>query len=448
MRLRVHSPERTFDWESSSAHFRLGRGDACDLRIEGKASQFASWEHAGFSVGNDSVMYVTDLGSSNGTYVDGVRISVATPLRVGSIVQLGRAGPKLEVLALNTAAPIPIPAATPAPTPVDSAPPGPRLLTTLKDWPQRNWLIAGAVVVIAVIGLLAASRSPPAPPLVEHAKVDHIEQKDDAGNKPVETIHKEAGDLKIAQPEPPPPPPDPWKEAKDRGMAAYRLIVVEDPVTQIAWPHAGSIVVGEHVLLTTAYVARELQKARDREWLVSVMQPPEGRRVPIATIRVNAEFGQAEEELFFDSALLYVDEPLTGAITLASSDDQLERGQPLICIAIDHDGDSLDRFHPLTPEGFEREIFSAPRFLDPKQPGSPRLLRLKGTLGEKVLGSPIVDKRGRLVALYCGPTEELKATSGLELSYAKVIDPEMIRRGLERRDDPLWVEPPANPVEK
>ncbi|HVC94127.1 MAG TPA: FHA domain-containing protein [Pirellulales bacterium] len=321
MRLRVHSLERTFEWESSSAHFRVGRGDACDLRMEGKASQFASWEHAGFSVGDDGAMYVTDLGSSNGTYVDGVRISVATPLRVGSIVQLGRAGPKLEVLALNTAAPIPIPTAAPAPTPVDSAAAGPRLLTTLKGWPQRNWLIGAAVVVIAVIGFLAASRSPapPAPPPVieladtkdtnkrhEHKDDRRESNEDDAEpkvnpqdvNKSVEPKLKEAAeDREIPQTVPlPQAAPDPWKEAKERGMAAYRLIVVEDPVTQRTWPHAGAIVVGEHALLTTAGVAVDLQKIRDHKWLVTVMKPPHGPRVPIAETRVHTLFEQADPE--------------------------------------------------------------------------------------------------------------------------------------------------------
>ncbi len=479
MRLRVHSPEGTFDWESSSSHFRLGRGDACDLRIEGKASKFASWEHAGFSVGNDGGMYVTDFNSSNGTYVDGVRISGATPVRVGSIVQIGRAGTRLEVLALTSAAPAPPVAesariqAVAAPMPVTSPTAPSRPLATLEVWPRKDWLIGAAIVLIAVgaffISRAAAPSPQPLPPdngktangagndLSDHRN-DHPEQSANTGSNavtPLTTGTLIAEDTPPVAPVVPPTTSDPWKEAKERGMAAYRLIVVEDRETQIAWPHAGSIVVGDHALLTTAGVAVDLQTARDRKWDLSVMKPPHGARMPIAAIRVQAGFGQADadKQLFFDSALLYVDEPLIGAIALASPDDldKLERGQPLSCIGIDHDGDSLDRFHPLIPENFEREIFSAPRALDPKQSGSPRLLRMKGTLGARVLGSPIVDEQGHLVALYCGAAEELKAKSGLELSYAKVIDPEMIRSALERRDDPVWIEPvvsPTNPVEK
>ncbi|HVC94126.1 MAG TPA: hypothetical protein VND64_10575 [Pirellulales bacterium] len=150
--------------------------------------------------------------------------------------------------------------------------------------------------------------------------------------------------------------------------------------------------------------------------------------------------------------MLYVDQPLTGALALASPEDlgKLEHGLPLSCVAVDHDGDSLDRFHPLTPGNFECEIFSITRFPDPDLPNGPRLLRLKGTFGERFLGSPIVDERGQVVALYCGAAEEVKGKGGPELSYAKVIDPGMIRGALERRDDPLWVEPvvaQANPVE-
>ncbi len=62
---------------------RLGRGADTDIRIEDPG---VSRHHADVIVGNDVV--VRDLGSTNGTYVDGVQIS-ETPLRDGATIKIG-----------------------------------------------------------------------------------------------------------------------------------------------------------------------------------------------------------------------------------------------------------------------------------------------------------------------------------------------------------------------
>lgn len=54
----------------------LGRGSDCDLRIE---SQLLSRQHAKLAVEGD-VLHVVDLDSTNGTFVNGKRISEATVL--------------------------------------------------------------------------------------------------------------------------------------------------------------------------------------------------------------------------------------------------------------------------------------------------------------------------------------------------------------------------------
>ena len=101
MRLRVTpTSAAAFDWETTAARFRIGRGDGCALRFQGDAGAMVSWEHAEFLLA-EGRSYVTDLQSSNGTYVDGVRISAQTLLRIGSRVQLGKTGPRLDVLDLT-----------------------------------------------------------------------------------------------------------------------------------------------------------------------------------------------------------------------------------------------------------------------------------------------------------------------------------------------------------
>jgi pSer/pThr/pTyr-binding forkhead associated (FHA) protein len=117
----VTTSSSTFEWNSSEVQFRAGRGDQCALRFQGDAAAFVSWDHADFALLADGLLHVTDLKSSNGTYVDGERIAAPTLLSVGSIVQMGQTGPRLEVLELGPVVPAvaapahgsPIPVAVP-----------------------------------------------------------------------------------------------------------------------------------------------------------------------------------------------------------------------------------------------------------------------------------------------------------------------------------------------
>jgi predicted component of type VI protein secretion system len=65
--------------------FKIGRGETCHLRPN---SEQVSREHAEFVVGADSVS-VTDLGSRNGTLVNGRALTAAHTLKNGDLVQVG-----------------------------------------------------------------------------------------------------------------------------------------------------------------------------------------------------------------------------------------------------------------------------------------------------------------------------------------------------------------------
>jgi FHA domain/DUF1707 SHOCT-like domain len=69
-----------------SGELVVGRGRSCDLVFGDEA---VSRRHARFERVGDQ-WYVTDLGSTNGTYVDGVRVERA-PVGIGSRVSLGDA---------------------------------------------------------------------------------------------------------------------------------------------------------------------------------------------------------------------------------------------------------------------------------------------------------------------------------------------------------------------
>ena len=77
-------PEHLIAVESSSA--KVGRSAPADIVVPHRS---ISREHCIVGLANDELL-VTDLNSTNGTYVDDVRISRATILPVGSVLRLGQ----------------------------------------------------------------------------------------------------------------------------------------------------------------------------------------------------------------------------------------------------------------------------------------------------------------------------------------------------------------------
>jgi len=85
--------------------FKIGRGETCNLRPN---SEEVSREHAEFSVTADSVA-VRDLGSRNGTLVNGKRLTEACKLKDSDLIQIG---PLTFAISIQG---VPVPAATKAP---------------------------------------------------------------------------------------------------------------------------------------------------------------------------------------------------------------------------------------------------------------------------------------------------------------------------------------------
>ena len=65
----------------------LGRAPGCQVPLEDDT--FVSQVHARVFV-VDRQLFVEDLGSTNGTYLNGQRVSAATPMRRGDSLQVGR----------------------------------------------------------------------------------------------------------------------------------------------------------------------------------------------------------------------------------------------------------------------------------------------------------------------------------------------------------------------
>jgi len=84
----VSSP--TFDegaiLELGSEPLTIGRGPLNDLQLDG--DEFASGRHARIESRRDGV-WVEDIGSTNGTFVNGVRLTGARRLVPGDVVRIG-----------------------------------------------------------------------------------------------------------------------------------------------------------------------------------------------------------------------------------------------------------------------------------------------------------------------------------------------------------------------
>jgi len=64
----------------------IGRAPECTLVLD---DEFASTRHARVSSRPDG-WFVEDLGSRNGTFLNGVKLTGATPVGVGSVLRIGR----------------------------------------------------------------------------------------------------------------------------------------------------------------------------------------------------------------------------------------------------------------------------------------------------------------------------------------------------------------------
>jgi len=77
----------------NSAPVTIGRGGQNDLVLEG--DEFASARHARIEVRGDGV-WVQDLDSTNGTYVNGSRVAGAQRLDAGDILRVGETDLRVE----------------------------------------------------------------------------------------------------------------------------------------------------------------------------------------------------------------------------------------------------------------------------------------------------------------------------------------------------------------
>jgi pSer/pThr/pTyr-binding forkhead associated (FHA) protein len=91
----VKSPDldEGMDFELDSAQLTIGRGGQNDIAIA--TDEYASARHARFEPRRDGV-WVQDLGSTNGTYLNGMRLEHPKRLAQGDIVRIGETDLRFE----------------------------------------------------------------------------------------------------------------------------------------------------------------------------------------------------------------------------------------------------------------------------------------------------------------------------------------------------------------
>jgi hypothetical protein len=81
------------DFELDSAQLTIGRGGQNDITI--RSDEYASARHARFEPRQDGV-WVQDLGSTNGTYLNGARLERPHRLTHGDVVRIGETDLRYE----------------------------------------------------------------------------------------------------------------------------------------------------------------------------------------------------------------------------------------------------------------------------------------------------------------------------------------------------------------
>jgi pSer/pThr/pTyr-binding forkhead associated (FHA) protein len=77
-----HEPGTTFDVGAGAT---MGRSDGAEIRVD---DPFASSAHAHIFPRGD-YMYVEDMGSTNGTYLNGRQLRNAERLKVADVIRIG-----------------------------------------------------------------------------------------------------------------------------------------------------------------------------------------------------------------------------------------------------------------------------------------------------------------------------------------------------------------------
>jgi hypothetical protein len=91
--IRSTAIDENTEYELDSAGISIGRGGPNDVQLNG--DEFASAKHARVEPRRDGV-WIEDVGSTNGTFVNGIRLTRARKLAAGDLVRVGETDLRFE----------------------------------------------------------------------------------------------------------------------------------------------------------------------------------------------------------------------------------------------------------------------------------------------------------------------------------------------------------------
>jgi len=458
----------------------IGRAPECEITVEETEHSSASWIHARI-IGDRDSLFLHDVNSKNGTYVNEQRVDGTVQLRVGDVIQLGRKGPKYVLLeaASDAASEQPVPVApmptvtTPSPPSPVPAPsnetPRPFPLGTHQEWHRKTIWIGGTL--LACILLLLLIRAIMAPTVVvvkgdevgkahgdngqqeQHRDIaggsvsekndreDSQERKEAKPSKPEseapKSAHKESG-----QPRPEPAEPtapmisqeDAQAQSLERRLGQAIYLVQLEKYNEFL-PFATCCAINENTLITTAREAAQLVKWRKngtfhRIWITnqtgSIRREVEEIRAHRTFVKL-AKDGDLATWIYFDFALLTVKEKLPTFVPLASADDLkgLDNGAPLLCLGFSHDGKKISKHNlPRLQAGKNNRIYTItaiPSPADLPSAGEPvRLLHMEGEIPHESIEVPSSDGKVTIPA-YGSPV--FNEQGRLVAVYADTMEP-------------------------
>lgn len=138
------------------SYVAIGRHPLSDVRFDAERDLDVSTRHAALlERGGEYVL--RDLGSKNGTYLNGERIDSDHVVRDGDVIRFGIEGPSLEVRLLRPSAPVVPAVAPPSPTPRTGRTEVRIRAAVARQTAAQRRLTVGLIVILAVIVLGGAA---------------------------------------------------------------------------------------------------------------------------------------------------------------------------------------------------------------------------------------------------------------------------------------------------
>lgn len=241
---------------------------------------------------------------------------------------------------------------------------------------------------------------------------------------------------------------DPWLHLQQELQESLYMVQLQrsGPSGDYTWPFATCSAIGGRTLLSSAHEVLLLASFCERGYHVLAVNPATGFKTTIRSFRVSREFADLVDApgdwIFVNMGLLETEHELPKSIPLATPEElaSLEEGLPVTCFGYPHDGSKITRFDTFKSQGALGEVYVISSLTCQQKVA--RLMELKGKIPNNFFGSPILNKRGAIVAVY-GRSAPQGMTSVQDLHYAPIPDLESVQSWLRGADNGDWVTPPS-----